>query len=113
MVKSFSILMVGLFVPMTAAIYWKKANEAGAVASMVSGLLSWLAFEYWNLTHAVTPIPSELPAAIVGLIVLLIVSLLTNRSNPPKPATDINGEAVDIDDRLGILPLPRPTQQRQ
>ena len=113
MVKSFSILMVGLFVPMTAAIYWKKANEAGAVASMVSGLLSWLAFEYWNLTHAVTPVPSELPAAGIGLIVLVIVSLPTSRSHPPKPATDINGEAVDIDDRLGILSLPRPTQQRQ
>jgi SSS family solute:Na+ symporter len=113
MVKSFSILMVGLFVPMTAAIYWKKANEAGAVASMVSGLLSWFAFEYWNLTHAVTPLPSELPAAGIGLIALVIVSLLTSRSNPPKPATDINGEAVDMNDRLGILPLPRPTQQRQ
>ena len=27
MVKSFSILMVSLFVPMTAAMYWKKTNE--------------------------------------------------------------------------------------
>ena len=32
MVKSFSILMVGLYVPMTAAIYWKRANGPGAVA---------------------------------------------------------------------------------
>jgi SSS family transporter len=110
MVKSFSILMVGLFVPMTAAIYWKRANEAGAVTSMVSGLLSWLALEFWNATTAATPLPSELIAAGIGLVVLLIVSLLSNRHNPPKLSTDINGETIDMTDRLGILSFPRPKQ---
>ena len=32
MVKSYSILMVSLFVPMTAAAYWKKANETALVS---------------------------------------------------------------------------------
>ena len=106
MVKSFSILMVGLFVPMTAAIYWKKANQAAAVASSVSGLVSWLALEYVNLVHTGRALPSELMAAGFGLVVLVIVTLGTQHLDPPKPATDIDGKPVDITNRLGILSFP-------
>ena len=105
MVKSFSILMVGLFVPMTAAIYCRKTNHTGATASMLSGLVSWLAFEIWNLTGPETALPSELLAAGVSLIAILVISPLTSRRDPPKKSTDIDGKPVELTDRLGILPL--------
>jgi SSS family transporter len=113
MVKSFSILMVGLFAPMTAAIYWKKANQAGAVASMTGGVLSWLILEDVNITTTAPPLPSELIAAGIGMVVLLIVTRLTHRSDPPKPPTDIDGEKVDMTGRLGILPLRGRRHQRK
>ena len=113
MVKSFSILMVGLFVPMTAAIYWRKANEAGAVASMVGGLVSWIAFEYWNHAFAENALPSELLAAAIGLIVLLIVSAATWKLNAPQSLTDIDGRAVEMRDRFGILSLRGVRRRRE
>jgi Na+/proline symporter len=113
MVKSFSILMVGLFVPMTAAIYWKRANEWGAVASMLSGLLSWIAIEYWNQNIAEILLPAELMAAGVSLLVLLVVSFSTVHRNPPKPSVDVDGQQIEMTERLGILGFPRAEQRRQ
>lgn len=113
MVKSFSILMVGLFVPMTAAIYWKRANEWGAVASMLSGLLSWVALEYWNQTIAETLLPAELMAAGVSLLVLLIVSVTTVHRNPPKPSVDVDGRQIETTERLGILEFPNSSRHQQ
>jgi Na+/proline symporter len=91
---------------MTAAIYWKKANQAAAVASSVTGLVSWLALEYFNLVHTGRALPSELMAAGLGLVVLVIVTYATQHLDPPKPATDIDGKPVDMTDRLGTLSFP-------
>lgn len=38
--------MVSLLVPITAALYWKKANQLGAMLAMLMGLASWLVFEF-------------------------------------------------------------------
>jgi Na+/proline symporter len=40
--QSSEISLVALFVPMFAGLYWKKASPAGAMASMVVGLGTWL-----------------------------------------------------------------------
>lgn len=106
MVKSFSILMVSLFVPMTAAVYWKKANEAAAIAGMLGGLVCWLALEYWNLNLAQTLLPAELMAAGVNLLLLITVSKLTARQNPAKPSVDVDGRPIEMRNRIGILGFP-------
>jgi len=107
MVKSFSILMVSLFVPMTAAVYWKKANETAAVAGMLGGLVCWLVLEYWNRNGAQTLLPAELMAAGVNLLLLIIVSILTARQNPAKPPVNVEGRPIEMKDRIGILGFPR------
>ena len=111
MIKSFSILMVGLFVPMTAAIYWKKANQVGAVASTLGGLLSWLFFEYLNHVGATIQLPSELMAAFVGLVLQIGMTLLSQSFNPPKTLSDIDGNAIVMSDFLGVLSLPSPVRR--
>jgi Na+/proline symporter len=111
MIKSFAILMVSLFVPMTAAIYWKKANQAGAVASALGGLLSWLFFEYLNHVGATIQLPTELMASLVGLVLQISITLLSQRFNPPKTLSDIDGNAMEITDRLGILSLSSPVRR--
>lgn len=44
MVNSWATLFVGIFVPVTAALYWKKANKPAAWASMVLGTATWLGY---------------------------------------------------------------------
>ena len=102
MVKSFSILFVGLVIPMTAAIYWKKANTPGAVASIVSGMISWLLLEAVQSAY-----PADLMAAGIGLMTMIFVTLLTQTHYPAKPMTDIEGNKLEYRDRLGILGFPR------
>ncbi|NOR14480.1 MAG: sodium/solute symporter [Candidatus Aminicenantes bacterium] len=103
MVKSFSILFVGLVIPMTAAIYWKKANTPGAVASIISGMGSWLLLEAVQSTY-----PADLMAAGIGLVTMIAVTLLTQKQSPAKPITDIDGNILEYRERLGTLGFPRP-----
>ncbi len=44
MVNSWATLFVGIFVPVTAALYWKKANTKAAWASMILGTATWLGY---------------------------------------------------------------------
>lgn len=102
MVKSFSILFVGLIAPMTAALYWPKANNPGAVASIVVGVCSWLGIEIIG-----TDYPAELIAAALGVGTLVVVTLTTSTSTPARALTDIDGNALEYRDRLGTLGLYR------
>lgn len=52
LVAGASILMlVSLFVPLTAGIYWKKASKMGALMSMVFGMIVYLAAEKFSWTE--------------------------------------------------------------
>ncbi|GMQ27569.1 sodium:solute symporter family protein [Algoriphagus confluentis] len=55
LVAGASILMlVSLFVPLTAGLYWKKASKMGALMSMVFGMIAYLAaenYEWVEETH--------------------------------------------------------------
>lgn len=44
MVNSWATLFVGIFVPVTAALYCKKANKPAAWVSMVGGTATWLGY---------------------------------------------------------------------
>ncbi len=109
MIKSFSILMVGLFVPMTAAIYWKRANGPGAVASIIAGVAAWIGLEARNARPDVY-LPAELIAAGVGLVALAAVTYATARRFPPRAAMDLEGNVLEYRGRLGILWFPGQRQ---
>ena len=104
MVKSFSILFVGLIIPMTAALYWPRANNPGAVASILVGMGSWLALEVAGIDY-----PADLIAAGLGLVTLVVVTLATGRTVPARPLTDVDGHPLEYRERLGRLGFPRPS----
>jgi Na+/proline symporter len=78
---SYTVPLVGAFVPLVAGLYWKRATTQGAVFSIVLGLAAWLLF-------LATPAGKSFPASLAGLLAasagMLIGSLgrqaLANRS---------------------------------
>ena len=69
--ESSVLSLVSLFVPMCMGIYWKKASAAGALLSMVLGLITWIIFEVFK-----TDWPGLVPATIVSAIGMITGSLI-------------------------------------
>ncbi|MDR7419429.1 MAG: hypothetical protein QN178_11030 [Armatimonadota bacterium] len=82
LVLAFDVVFAGCFVPLTLGLYWKKANTYGALASVIVGSLLRVILYY--------KIPPEWAGAdtlippLVSLLVMVPVSLLTQKQDPPR-----------------------------
>lgn len=125
-VIAWSLLLVGLFSPFALGMYWKKTNQWGAVAGYLGGFIAWglgivVAYNFglggdstlvvcagdtdcafWDATYI-----ASFPAFFASLILTVVVSLLTQKKDAPKPITDIDGKVIDINPfhNLGISPI--------
>jgi SSS family transporter len=125
-VVAWSLLLVGLFSPFALGMYWKKANEYGGIASFVGGFLAWavgiwIAYNvgmggdstlivcagdtdcaFWDAVYI-----ASFPAFFVSLALMVVVSLATQKSDPPKPITDVDGKVFDTNPfhNIGWIPL--------
>jgi Na+/proline symporter len=86
--------------PFILAIWWKKLNSAGGFAGIGAGFATFAALELMY-----PEIPGSFGGFWASLIVAVVVSLLTQKSSPPKVLSNADGEAMDLADRLGTLPL--------
>lgn len=88
----------GMSAPFILLIWWKRLNSTGGFSGIGAGFAAFAA------TSVLCP---EISASFVGfwvsLVVAIVVTLLTQRSDPPKPLTNAAGEAMDLRDRLGTL----------
>lgn len=76
LVAGASILMlVSLFVPLTAGLYWSKASRIGALLSMILGMLGYLLLS--NLEMAI-------PSHISGLIISILSMIVGSYAFPEK-----------------------------
>ncbi|MGM0945737.1 MAG: sodium:solute symporter family protein [Bacteroidota bacterium] len=76
LVAGASILMlVSLFVPLTAGLYWSKASRIGALLSMILGMLGYLLLS--NLEMAI-------PSHILGLIISILSMIVGSYAFPEK-----------------------------
>ncbi len=125
-VVAWSLLLVGLFSPFALGMYWKRANQWGAVAAYLGGFITWgvciiIAQNYglggdptlvvcagdtdcafWDATYI-----ASFPAFFMSLFLMVVVSLLTQKQDPPKPITDIDGKVIDVNPfhNFGISPI--------
>jgi len=104
-------ILVGMAAPYLIGMYWKKANHTGALASFFSGMISWVILTIVWMNTYVLPVVYEgemvddviwdsiyiasTPAFFISVIFLFVVSLLTQKKDPPMALTDINGKPVD------------------
>ena len=95
-----SVILVCVTIPFIVGVWWKRANRTGALASMAMGFLTWiLAIRY------APELPGDLLGLLVGLITILIVTPLTQETDPPTKLLNSDGEEMEFKDRLGTLPL--------
>jgi len=136
-VVAWTLLLVGLFVPFAFGMYWKKANEYGGVAAFLGGfaiwgILTWVAFNiglggdstafvcsggdlsllsdrtvsmdcaFWDAVSI-----ASLPAFLSSILLMVAVSLATQKQNAPRPITDVNGRELDTNPFhfIGIMPI--------
>lgn len=73
--NAYKVTLVGAFVPLAFGLYWKRANNQGALLSIAMGLISWGVMEvlqpdtYW---------PPQLVGLLLSIAGMLIGSLLPN-----------------------------------
>lgn len=107
-------ILVGMSAPYLIGMYWKKANHTGALASFFSGMVSWVVMTLGWMYMYVLPVIYEgemvddviwdsiyiasFPAFAISIIFLVVVSLLTQKKDPPKTLTDIDGKPVNTKD---------------
>jgi len=95
LVVAFQLLFHVLFFPLVLGTYWKRANAPGAVASMITGFV--LSVGWMLLSGTMFPGPEwvwALGPGTVGGVVMVIVSLLTQKTYPPKPLVSTEGEVL-------------------
>ena len=77
---AYTLYGAGITLPLMAALFWKRATPAGAVSSMVAGLVTAVLWKVIVVGRIEVEIDAVLPAGALGLIVLVVVSLLTKQT---------------------------------
>ncbi len=87
--ESSAFSLVSLFVPLIAGLYWKRSTAAGAMASMIAGIVVWAGAQYWCSSYAVSEheayslldhlalVPPMLYGFAASAIAMVLVSWMT------------------------------------
>jgi solute:Na+ symporter, SSS family len=68
--NAYTVTLVSAFVPLAAGIFWKRANNAGAMLSAVLGFVAWLVADMLSSDATVVPAPLVgLAFSIVGMVI--------------------------------------------
>ena len=98
MLDAFSLELVAMVVPLIAAVWWKKANTTGALASLYCGAAVWL------LSLRLLPdLAADVIGMAAGIAALIVVSLWTQNTDPPRGLVDTDGNPVRLTNRLGLI----------
>ena len=82
LVLAFDVVFAGCLVPLTLGIYWKKANTPGALVAVVVGSILRLIL-FYKIPESLAGLDTMIPP-VVSLIVMVPVSLMTQKTSPPK-----------------------------
>ena len=111
---AFDFAMSGLFFPLVLGVWWKRATRQGAIAGIVTGILSGLFYLLWVYPKFSVPIFGQvnepflyidhlrfgLIGAPVCLVTMVVVSLMTKE---PDAATQAMVDATRIPTGKAVL----------
>jgi Na+/proline symporter len=66
--NAYRITLAGAFVPLTAGLFWSRANNLGATLSIILGLGTWLLFEIFVIEADIQPQLFGLVASALGML---------------------------------------------
>jgi Na+/proline symporter len=66
--ESGKVVLVSSFVPLVAALFWRRAGARGAHVSIAAGLATWIALELAAPDATVPPALAGLVASVVGMV---------------------------------------------
>ena len=67
--NAYKVTLATAFVPLVAGIYWKRANNTGASASILLGMATWLGMEFIAPEGALPPQFAGFIASAIGMVV--------------------------------------------
>ena len=82
LVLAFDVVFAGCLVPLVLGLYWKKANAYGALSAMIVGTVLRVILFFTMPVH-LAGLDTLIPP-LVCLAVMVPVSLLTQKQDPPK-----------------------------
>jgi Na+/proline symporter len=71
--NAYTVTLVAALVPLAAGIFWKRANNTGAILSAAFGLVAWLIAAFAAADSAVPPTLVGLAFSILGMVLGAIV----------------------------------------
>jgi SSS family solute:Na+ symporter len=95
LIDSVAPLLAMTIVPFVLCFWWEKANKYGALAGIFGGLAGWMIAGSMN-----TVTPPDLIGFVVSLVSMVVVTLLTQKINPPLPLTDEDSNPVALTNRI-------------
>jgi Na+/proline symporter len=66
--NAYTVTLVSAFVPLAAGVFWKRADNAGAILSSVLGLAAWLVADYSAADATVPPPLVGLAFSVFGMV---------------------------------------------
>lgn len=78
--NAYKVTLAGAFVPLFFGVFWKRANNAGAAASIFFGLGTWIMAELIGTSI----VPAQLVGLFFSALAMVVVSIVTEKSFPSK-----------------------------
>ena len=82
---AWTALSCGAFIPMIFGLLWKKTSSVAAFTSMICGAVVGLAWSFMGNPMGLRPV---IPAYIIGILIIVIVSLIKPQELSEEQAKD-------------------------
>jgi SSS family solute:Na+ symporter len=80
--NAYTVTLVSAFVPLAAGIFWKRANNTGAILSAVFGLVAWLIADF---TAPDATVPSPLVGLLFSILGMVLGAFVPRERPQPHP----------------------------